>query len=162
MRRTLHALHLRHTTPDRRAARLLARHTPTAGLELVGQSASPLAELEEVLDRFNPRSLLTSDSVGAHALRGAVRRLAADARAQDPRRAELLLLSLRCAWRDFPRVRQLADEQTRDVLWYRLVRLCCEEFYGTRADGLTERADRRNDARGDGLTARVAGRFRLA
>jgi hypothetical protein len=67
------------------------------------------------------------------ALRSVARRLAAEARAQDPVRAERLVIALRRAWRDLPAVERLPGDPRR-VLWDRLVLLCCEEFYApTRA-----------------------------
>jgi hypothetical protein len=91
-----------------------------------------MAELEQVLERYSPDSLLATDTVGAQALRSAVRALATEARALDPVRGERLLIAVRCAWRDFPEVRRLAEQGLRDELWQHLVHLCCEEFYGPR------------------------------
>jgi hypothetical protein len=70
--------------------------------------------------------------VAARALRSAVEALVAEARASESERVEPLLIDLRAAWRDFPGVRALASLETRDVLWSRVVTVCCEEFYEAR------------------------------
>lgn len=89
-----------------------------------------LAALARVLDSFPADRLLGRGEARAadRALRADTRRLAADARAADPVRAERLLTELRRAWRDLPAVRRVPDGR-RGALWDRLVRLCCEEFY---------------------------------
>lgn len=127
--------------PDRRAARLIARRANWLSLVPTTRSSVPLSQLETVLERHAPDAILMRDSVAARALRSAVEALVADARAAEPERVEPLLIELRCAWRDFPRVRGLASLETRDALWSRIVTVCCEEFYHAR-HGAPRRAPR--------------------
>jgi hypothetical protein len=140
MRKAQLSLHARHALPDRRAARMLGRHIATDSADQLAASNTAMAELEQVLERYSPDSLLATDTVGAQALRSAVRVLATEARARDAVRGERLLIAVRCAWRDFPEVRRLAEQGIRDELWQHLVRLCCEEFYGPRVPRRTLRS----------------------
>ena len=121
------------TPPDRRAARIMSRLVGEAPTVRMGSGRSAIAELESVLERHTALALLTDDSNAANELRAAVHAIAIEARADDPVRCERMLLALRCAWRDFPEVRRIADQPIRDALWTRLVRLSCEEFYGRSA-----------------------------
>ena len=132
MRKALLSLQTNRFLPDRRAARLLGRRIDGAADAVESSSGSGIADLEQVLDRYGADALLTRDSVGAQALRSAIRLLAAEAREHDPVRGERLLIAVRCAWRDFPEVRRMAEQGLRDELWSHLVHLCCEEFYGPR------------------------------
>jgi hypothetical protein len=114
--------------PDRRAARLVGLHR-SARAEQAHATSSAIAGLERLLERHAPLALLSPNSAAELELRATVRDIVVEARAEDPLRCERLLLTLRCAWREFPLVRRIADQPTRDALWSRLVRLCCEEFY---------------------------------
>ena len=76
-----------------------------------------------------PEALLAREVTGAERLRAAARLLADEARAANPVRAERLLVALRQAWEELPRVRRGADDDARRALWDRLVLICCEEFY---------------------------------
>ena len=140
MRKALLSLQTNRCLPDRRAARLLGRRVEGAPDLSEGPTQSGMADLEQVLDRYGVDALLTKESVGAQALRSAIRLLAAEAREHDPVRGERLLIAVRCAWRDFPEVRRMAEQGPRDELWSHLVQLCCEEFYGPRAPRQTRRS----------------------
>lgn len=67
--------------------------------------------------------------ISDRALRDAARRLASEARAHDPVRAERLLIELRTGWLQLPAVQQVAEPTLRRALWDRVVLFCCEEFY---------------------------------
>jgi hypothetical protein len=133
MRHTSVRARLSRSLPDRRAARLLSRRHSDSAVSELRPSESPIAALEQVLERHSAMELLTPDSLGANELRAAIREIAAESRAEDPVRCERMLLALRCAWRDFPEVKRLADQPIREALWARIVRLSCEEFYDRRA-----------------------------
>jgi hypothetical protein len=140
MRKAMLSLHTRRMLSDRRAERLLGRHTSVVMDEPLEISSAGITALERVLERYPAESLLSNDTVAAQALRGAIRILAMEARAHDAVRGERLLIAVRCAWRDFPEVRRLSEEGVRDDLWRHLVRLCCEEFYGPRVARRTLRS----------------------
>jgi hypothetical protein len=123
---------LARSLPDRRAARLVARRRFDSTSMAMTTIGAAITELEQVLERHSAATLIEPDSLAANELRAAVRAIAAEARADDPVRCERMLLALRCAWRDFPEVRRIADQPIRDALWDRLVRLSCEEFYDPR------------------------------
>ena len=110
----------------RRAARV-----GTSGCQ-TPEDDTALAALEHVIAAYGRERLAGTGQRRAadRALRGVARRLAAEARAADPVRAERLLVDLRRAWQGMPAVRQIPDSGPRRALWDRLVRLCCEEFYG--------------------------------
>jgi hypothetical protein len=133
MRKSSLASRLVRSLPDRRAARLVELHRASSLAAAPAQEiGSAISRLEGLLERYSPLALLSRDSRASRELRTAVRAIALEARLEDPVRCERLLLTLRCAWRDFPQIRSLADQPVRDALWSRLVRLCCEEFYGPR------------------------------
>src|SRR3954453_292636 len=128
MRKAMLSLPTRRMLSDRRAERLLGRQTSVVMDEPLETSGAGIIALERACGRDPPQSLLANDTVGAQALRSAIRMLATEARARDAVRGERLLIAVRCAWRDFPEVRRLSEEGMRDELWRHLVRLCCEEF----------------------------------
>ena len=122
----------RPAAPDRRAARLLGlvvadREVP------IPTDVSGLDALRQVLATYNTDRLFGQGELreSDRALRRVVQRLAAEARAEDPARGERLVIGLRRAWRDLPEVRALGEDGRRELLWDRLVQLCCEEFYVT-------------------------------
>ena len=131
-------MHLfRRPPPDRRAARLVAMTSRASG---TSESVDPtgMAALERALAAYGTERLGgRGDAREAdEALRAAAGRLAAEARARDPVRAERLLVALKPAWRALPAVQHAADTDARSDLWDRLVRLCVEEFYApARASG---------------------------
>lgn len=90
-----------------------------------------LQALSHVLAEYGAERLLGHGGKGESgaAFRAAARQLAVESRAEDPVRAERLIIGLRSAWRELPQVRALDDRESSQALWQRLVRLCCEEFY---------------------------------
>ena len=135
---------LRHTAlPDRRAARLVALTTATANAGPIapevaspGSEADGLAALARVLAAYGAERLAGRGErrEADAALRAAVRCLAASARAQDPVRAERLLLAVKPVWRALPPHQNSAEADARAALWPRLVALCVEEFYAPSHD----------------------------
>jgi hypothetical protein len=124
--------------PDRRASRLLtmAQRSDSFGpVEIAGLDALAL-----VITVYGPERLCGHGSarISDRALRDAIRRIAAEARAEDPARAERMLIALRQAWLQMPAVRHLSHDSPRTALWDRIVTLCCEEFYAPAADGVPE------------------------
>jgi hypothetical protein len=125
------------TLPDRRAARLLmltgglASERPGASSSQRPAGRTGLAALACVLRAYAPEALLArpAEPHAEAALRGAVRVLCDEARADDPERAEHLLIALKQAWPSLPEVRELSAHAARGALWDRVVALCVEEFY---------------------------------
>ena len=132
MRKSSLASRLVRSLPDRRAARLVGLHRAPLAIGPGHETRSAISSLEHLLERHDPLALLSPDSVASRDLRETVRAIVREARVQDPLRCERLLLTLRCAWRDYPQIRNIAEQPIRDALWSRLVRICCEEFYGPR------------------------------
>jgi len=126
-----------HTPPDRRAARLLMRRGASEPASIDRTPPAPtlssggIDALSRVLREHAPHALtgVTPDECAAAELRAAARLLAADARAAHPGCAERLVIELKVVWRTLPEVRRLPAGGEREEVWYRLVRLCIEEFY---------------------------------
>ena len=120
----------RPAAPDRRAARLLGLVVPDREVP-IPTDVSGLDALRQVLASYATDRLAGQGEAreSDRALRGAARRLATEARAEDATRGERLVITLRRAWRDLPEVRALGEDGRRELLWDRLVQLCCEEFY---------------------------------
>ena len=119
----------RPAAPDRRPPRFLGvvsdREVPVPTDLTALDALRQLLATYEAERRFGHGELRESD----RALRRIAQRLAAEARAQDPVRGERLVIRLRRAWRDLPEVHALGEDGRRELLWDRLVLLCCEEFY---------------------------------
>ena len=120
----------RSAAPDRRAARPLGLVAPDREVP-IPTHVSGLGALCQVLADYDADRCFGRGEAGEaeEALRTAARRLAAEARAEDAVRGERLVIMLRRAWRDLPEVQALGDDGRRELLWGRLVQLCCEEFY---------------------------------
>jgi hypothetical protein len=105
-------------------------------------SGGGLEDLALVVATYGPERLLGPGAarVSDVALRDAIRRLVAEARAGGTSGAEGLVIDLRRAWSLLPVVRQLSPDTPRQELWDRVVTLCCEEFYATRDAGVTSRS----------------------
>jgi hypothetical protein len=117
--------------PDRRAARLVAATPPATSLPVPTADLTGLDALGRVLAAYGPERLLGHGDAreSDRALRAAARRLAAEARVQDPARAERLLIELKRSWPALPSLAELRDPIHRRALWDRVVLLCVEEFY---------------------------------
>lgn len=117
--------------PNRQAARTSSPTAPTVRVPASGADLTALDALGCVVAAYGPERLLGRGNARAsdRALRSAARRLAAEARAQDPARAERLLVQLKGAWPALPAVRAVTDLRERRALWDRVVGLCVEEFY---------------------------------
>ena len=113
-----------------RSLRRVGLHGRPSGC-LTPEDGPGLDVLQRVIAAYGPERFLGQGRRRAadRALRAAARRLAADARAVDPVRAERLLVELRRAWQGWPAVQGVPDDGVRRALWDRLVLLCCEEFY---------------------------------
>jgi hypothetical protein len=105
----------------------LPRHQPEDG----PASRAGLRALDRLINAYGPEALLAAPMAPGPAagLREAVRLLCAEARREDPRRAERLVIALHAAWPRLPAVQRLPAGDGRDAVLARVIAECIAEFY---------------------------------
>lgn len=95
-----------------------------------------LRALGRLLETYGPDTLLAEPLAAGpvEGLREVVRLLCAEARREDPRRAERLVMALHAAWPTLPAVGRLPVGDRRAAVLERVIGCCIAEFYA-RADG---------------------------
>lgn len=103
--------------------------SPSRGREPLPNDA--FEALDRLVAAYGPGALIGRrvHPAAAADLRRVAVMLCADARRQDPRRAERLVKTLHNVWRALPAVQQLSPDDGRSALLDRVVSACIKTFY---------------------------------